>query len=325
MLNIKKQVKISKKQLENWYSQSVAERNSSNNQVIDKRLIQWEEMLDNIPVRKIKPFHIKTNFVFFHIPKTAGTTLDFIISKNLPVWGIFKQHGPDFDKNVAAFYKAGVGPKAVLGHNELNDYFYQLLDRERLVNITYLRDPVKRVVSYYDFLRSQENHPGHKLASRLSLSDFIKSSHDSEVRNAQSNRILGLLKNTEYKKDKRSVEQLSKDAINQLFNRFTLFGITEKFDKSLLILGKLLKWNDIYYQRQNVTNKKFKTDVATLDSSITDIIKEHNEVDMALYAAALNEFENRCEQLSITDEKVENFQLRNREFQKLLNLNNSLL
>ena len=105
MFEVKKQFSIPKKQLANWYSKSVQERNELNNVRIDERLISWEEMKDNTPVRKIKPFHVKTNVVFFHIPKTAGTTLDFVISKNLPVWGIFKQHGADFDINLVMLPK----------------------------------------------------------------------------------------------------------------------------------------------------------------------------------------------------------------------------
>lgn len=321
MFEVKKQFSVPSKQLSDWYSRSVAERNQLNNQMIDQKIIAWDEMLDNTPVRKIKPFHVKTNVVFFHIPKTAGTTLDFVISKNLPVWGIFKQHGSDFDRNVAAFYKSGDAPKTVLGHNELNDYFYQLLSRERLINVTTLRDPVARVISYYDFLRAQKTHPGHDLAQRLTLEEFVKSPKSDEVNNAQTYRLLGLLKNNAYKKDKRSEEQLIDDAINQLLNRFTLFGTTKDFDSFLLMLSKLMNWEDVFYQRQNVTRKQFKTKLEDLSPEAVETIKAYNKIDIALYAKAEEVFEKRALEMGITNDVVEGFRSRNQQYQKLIKQN----
>lgn len=321
MFNVKKQLVIPPKQLSDWYSLSVSERNELNNQFIDKRLLGWEEMKANTPVRKIVQFHDNTNVVFYHIPKTAGTTLDFIISKNMAVWGIFKQHAPDFDKNVAAFYKSGNAPKAVLGHNELNDYFYQLLTRERLINITTIREPVARVISYYDFLKAQKTHPSHELAQKLSLDEFVKSSKSDEVNNAQAYRLLGLLKNNEYKKDKRSEQVLIDAAVNQLLNRFSFFGTTKQFDSFLLMLSKLMHWNDVYYQRQNVTKKQFKTKLEDLTPDTIETIKEFNRIDIALYEKAEKVFEIRALEMGITSEKVEGFRSRNLQYQKLVKQN----
>lgn len=321
MFDVKKQFSIPQKQLTEWYSQSVSARNEANNQFIDKKLINWDEMLDNTPDRKIKPFHVKTNVVFFHVPKTAGTTLDFIISKNLPVWGIFKQHGADFDRNVAAFYKSGDAPKTVMGHNELNEYYYQLLSRERLIHITTIREPVARVVSYYDFLRAQSAHPSHELAQSLSLDEFVKSSRSDEVNNAQAFRLLGLLKHSEYKRDQRSEQELINDSIHQLINRFTLFGTTKQFDAFLLMMSKMMNWQDVYYSRQNVTNKKFKTNIDELPQSVIDTIIEHNQVDIGLYEKAEEVFSSRAKQMNITDDVVSDFRDRNHTYQKLIKQN----
>lgn len=324
MFSVKSQFTVPKKQLSDWYSKSISERNELNNQAIDKKILGWDEMLDNIPKRKIVPFHDKTHIVFFHVPKTAGTTLDFIISKNLAIWGIFKQHGADFDKNVAAFYKSGLPPKTVMGHNELNDYFYQLLNRERLVHITSIREPISRVVSYYDFLKAQPSHPSHELAMKLSLKEFVQSPKSDEVHNAQAFRILGLLKSNQFKSDDRNTQQLANDAMYQLINRFTLFGITEQFDAFLIMLLKTMKWNDIYYQRKNVTKKKLKTNVADLDSETLDVIKQNNQVDILLYEKAKNSFENRCKELGIGSPEVTTFQERNSQYQSLVNKNKAL-
>jgi len=324
MFSVKKQFTVPKKQLTEWYSKSISERNQLNNIAIDQKILGWDEMLENIPNRKIIPFHDKTHIVFFHVPKTAGTTLDFIISKNLAIWGIFKQHGADFDKNVAAFYKSGQPPKTIMGHNELNDYFYQLLTRERLVHITNIREPISRVVSYYDFLKAQPSHPSHALAMKLSLKEFIQSPQSDEVHNAQAFRVLGLLKNSSFKSDNRSIEQLVDDAYNQLVNRFTLFGITEQFDAFLIMLLKAMKWHDVYYQRKNVTRKKLKTTIKDLDKETLDVIKENNQVDIELYKKAKKCFEKRCQQLEITESVVEGFKQRNRAFQSLVQNNKEL-
>ncbi len=318
MFDVRKQIKLPEAQLKKWYSQTIQERNQLNNLVIDEKILDWNELMDNIPKRKLRPFHDKTNVVFFHIPKTAGTTLDNIITKNLPVWDIFKQHGVDFDKNVAAFYKAGTAPRVILGHNDLSDYFYQLIDRKKLVHFTTIREPVARVISYYDFLRAQPTHPSHDLAMSLGIEEFVLSPRADEVSNSQAFRLLGLLKGNQYKKDKRNQDQLIEDAIYQLLNRFTFFGITEKFDYFLLMMSQAMKWKEIYYQRKNVTLKKFKTDINELSPRTIEIIKEKNQVDIGLYKVAAQEFDNRCAQLGIDKQKVENFNNNNKYFNTLL-------
>jgi len=310
-----------KSQTRKWYSKSIAERNELNNEAIDKRLIGWDEMLDNIPQRKIKPFHEKTHVVFFHIPKTAGTTMDHVISKNLAVWGMFKHNDGDFDKNIAGFYKMGRAPRTIMGHHELTSYFYQLLERERMVQFTCLREPVARVVSYYVFVKAHKGHPNYKLANQLSLKEFVQSPKSDEIHNAQSMRILGLLNGQAFKKDKRSDADLISDTVNQLKNRYSFFGITEQFDAFLMTLAKLMKWHDNYYQRKNVTNKKIKTSKQDIDSETMDLIKQYNAIDIEVYQQAKELFEQRCKTLHITDQVVRDFQSRNVEFQQLVKAN----
>jgi len=73
-------------------------------------------------------------------------------------------------------------------------------------------------------------------------------------------------------------DKLLETAVSHLKNYFAVIGITEKFDKSLLLMKKKLGWSYPVYRKQNVSRTRKK--MSELLSDLINLIKEKNMMDI---------------------------------------------
>jgi hypothetical protein len=231
--------------------------------------------------------------VFSHIPKTAGITLALIMARNYEPNALL--HIPAQERELAAeLKKTKVLRKriiAIAGHFHLYSEVYDLAP-PNYIHFTLLRDPVKRVVSFYYYVRQEALDPHHKEinAKNISLRDFVHSGLRGELNNGQSRRLSG--RHPRYGHCPPEILEIAK---KNLMEYFTFFGLTEKFDETLVVLRMLLGWDDPFYVKKNVTPPK--TAMENIDQADLDCIIEYNELDIKLYTYAQEIFNERLSQL----------------------------
>ena len=83
----------------------------------------------------------------------------------------------------------GIRSKWSGGH--LNFGVHQYLNKE-FEYLTFVRNPINRIVSFYNFVSRTQGHRLHESATNLSLTEFLNSVDDPDISNGQISRISGI-------------------------------------------------------------------------------------------------------------------------------------
>lgn len=229
-----------------------------------------------------------TMLCFVHIPKTAGTTLVSIINNQYEQQKIIRLHSKKAKAEFETFsseYKNSCS--AVMGYIP---YGIHKEFRTKYAYITLLRDPVKRAVSHYNYVISRPSHYLYKRVKGLSLLEYC-SLGLGELDNRQLRYVAGF---TDIPRGKCTSEMLE-IAKNCLKNNYITFGLTERFDESILLFRKTFKWHTPFYHKKNIT--KNSPHPSPLTPDIVSLIKEQNLFEIELYNYAKELFDKRISNL----------------------------
>jgi len=229
--------------------------------------------------------------IFLHIPKTAGQTLDVILERHYPLSSIYTIYGFDIPisesvKRLSKFsenYKEKI--KLIKGHYKFG--LHQLLP-QKTTYITLLRDPVDRIIAHYYYVLRQPSHylNGIVKAKKMSLADYVSSGISKEMDNGQTRLLSGKEKQCDFGQCKDDLLKLAKDNLKE---HFSVVGLTERFDESLILMSLKFGWRKIYYSRRNVSRKgQNKT---TIGSETRRVIEKFSKLDLELYEYGKNIFE----------------------------------
>lgn len=210
--------------------------------------------------------------VFLHIPKTGGTTFQFILENSFGIHHchlghlgkkVNDQRDFEFVKKVFPWLRSIAGESLVdpLGLS-IPDPFY----------ITFVREPVARVFSHY-----QDNVQRGK--SKMTFEEMLRS--DEMLENIQVKLMAG---------------GRNLDKAKFFLEKCNVVGLTEKFDLSLHVLERLSphKLNLNYQRKLAAQDTTIKKSLAS-DSRMVEMAKEYNKLDLELYAFAVNEiFPKMC-------------------------------
>ena len=251
--------------------------------------------------------------IFLHIPKAAGTTLHRILERHYPPSAIFSI-GADAHASIREFKALPEAERAAIrlfrGHMPYGLHTYL---PQPATYFTLLRDPVARVISYYHFI---QRTPGHYLydivvGQKMSLKTLLESGLPIMMNDAQVRLISGVWADVGYGE---GTPEMLDMARRNLAQSFSVVGLAEQFDASLLWLQQAYGWGRVFYVRENVgRGREPQTDPATLT-----LIRQFNQLDQALYSEAQTQFQQHIQQRGVTfQSKLALFRLGNRLYQTI--------
>jgi hypothetical protein len=257
-----------------------------------------------------------TPFFFLHLPRTAGTTLNAILRDTfgrdeiLTVYS--EQEYREFREIEAARLDA---VRLIQGHLFLEQYDPPRIYSRAVSVFTFLREPVARLVSEYQFLKSwPDNHMyGFLNSGNVSFREYL-TGMDPRLKYRGKNFMTRFYTGMDFDLATFPDEAFEKARYN-LEHVFGFVGIQERFDESLLLLGDFLGLKSLCYEKRNVLAPQSRETVSEDDLALA---RELNAADVQLYAFARDLFERRATALGrLFSLKVREFELINAKYQKM--------
>jgi Galactose-3-O-sulfotransferase len=219
--------------------------------------------------------------IFLHIPKTAGTTLNRIIEWQYNPLSIFTMDPYRIRATVDRLRTLSEQRRrrlqVVRGH--LYYGVHEFLP-QGATYITMLREPVARFLSSYYFIQRRPLHPMHRKVTteRVGVEDFIRLTPHRQ--NLQCSLIAGIMN------DGTCDERMVDKAKENLVKSFSVVGICERFEESLVLIAKTFNWEVPFYENRKVSKTR-----PQVESRAIEMIREHNRLDLELYEFGKNLFQ----------------------------------
>jgi hypothetical protein len=239
--------------------------------------------------------------IHLHIPKNAGTSLSRMMKMKLGFWppANLVHHG-----TVLGYYYMkhadrverlrGLTPQGArrLRFVEAHGGFglHEFIPRP-CTYVTVLRQPLDRTVSSFYFQRQEG-----LIKPDLPIERWIYEDHPHRVwyaDNAQVRYLAGERGEIVDVPNGQCTAAMLERAKQRLAKEFLLFGLSERFDESMVLLRRRLGWRSCAYGRTNVTRRRRRVDELPVET--LDLIRERNALDIDLYDWAAQRFQEQVQ------------------------------
>jgi len=211
--------------------------------------------------------------IFLHIPKTAGTTLNRIIEWQYNPLAIFTMDPYRIRATPERLQKLSERRRRSLRMVRGHLYYgiHEFLP-QGATYFTMLREPVARFFSSYYFIQRRPLHPMHRKVTteRIGVEDFIRLTPRRQ--NLQCSMIAGI--GNYGTCDHRTLDK----AKENLAKSFSVVGISERFEESLMLMAKTFGWEIPFYENRKVSKTR-----PQINPGAVEMIRDHNRLDLELY------------------------------------------
>jgi hypothetical protein len=220
------------------------------------------------------------SLIFLHIPKAAGSTLHRIVERQYDKAAIFHISGRDVRGSIEAFQRLSEACRdqivCLKGHMPYGLHVYMA---QPCTYITLLRNPVDRIISHYYFVLRTPGHYLHEevVSAGMTLEDYVGSGISSELNNGQTKLLAGEVQQNQFVD---ALEQAKKN----LLQSFSVVGLVEMFDESLILMKRRLGWKRVWYKKRKVSLSR--PHISEVSRRTIQLIQRANEKDQELYAFA---------------------------------------
>ncbi len=256
------------------------------------------------------------SLLFLHIPKTAGTTLKGIISRQYPSERMVII-GEDVIGSIVSFRERPTSEwetkNIIQGHMSFGLHRFM---QPPFGYVTMLRKPLPRAVSDYAFVTSTPQHPIYQHVKDLSFAEYMTSNITGQLSNGQTRLLCGDCEDENFGVPTlRKLEQTDLEcAKNHIDDHVIVIGLQEHFDESLVLFKHRLGWKLPFYISENITRRPFT--VASLTPKDQELVDTQNNLDLELYNYALKLFESEINALGAKFKvDLAAFRILNRAFQ----------
>lgn len=228
--------------------------------------------------------------LFLHIPKTGGTTLRDIIYGQYGATEVLElKYLMTSEEDLAQLSDDEKDNfKIIMGHFS---YGLHNLLKQETDYLALLREPVSRVISGYEYIKTHAGNQFYGKVSNLTLEEYLESGVDILVDNGQTRLLAGLGRSEENAPYDKLDEKYLFAAKENIKKDFLLIGTLERYDEFLVFLKRLLNWKTPYYSVANRTKKILK--VNNLNPETINAIKRYNRFDIELYSYVSQLFDEK--------------------------------
>ncbi len=213
---------------------------------------------------------------FLHISKTAGTSVHHFLKSAI--------RGPVFQGDFDNATRKDLRPfSLVMGHMS---YHHTRKLRRPYTLITFLRDPVERVISTYFYLRRSDS-PSRlaELCRNLSFREFLLSEDPDAVTFVRDHQTYALA--SDYRTHRSYDRDMVLRAAWAHLQEFAFVGFVEHFELSMKRLSRLL---GVPFQTPPHLNAAPEPHRDALNDADVALARELNDLDCGLYDRALQRF-----------------------------------
>jgi hypothetical protein len=221
--------------------------------------------------------------IFLHIPKTAGTSLRQLIEKEYPGNECLYLYYPSPYQAEVINHIHEKLPTAKVLYGHVPFGIHQLLGIQGKY-IAFLRDPIKRVISFYNHNAREPLMSYYaKIQQGMSLLEMLTSEITPETNNHMV-RIITCNDKVGILDDNDVLEQ----AIENIEKHFYFIGLVERLGESITLLGQKLCWQSTHTIPHLV--KDPASNPLQIDAETQLALEKYNRLDLLLYEYISNRF-----------------------------------